>query len=699
MRPPLRVLVVDDSVDDTDLAVRELQRRGWDTSHERVDEYDDLVAAVERREWDMVLCDYSLPRLDALRCLDAVAAIDPHLPCVVVSGRAGEEVAVEVMKRGAYDFVLKDRMARLGGVVERTLREAAERRRIAETEQALHDLEQRFRSVVDHAVDAIITIDERGLIETFNPAAERMFGYRADETVGRAVSILMADPPRGECPPALGGRRSGEAQVISQPAEFVARDKHGTTFPVELTVSEAWIGGRRVFTQMVRDIRERKAFETMLARQALHDPLTGLANRTLLVERVDHALARASRRPGEAALLFLDLDHFKVINDSLGHAAGDQLLCLVAEQLTSLVRPADTVARFGGDEFVILCEQVPDERGPVAIAERIAARLRAPFRVAGTEVVVSASVGVAFVDETTFDGDSLLRDADSAMYRAKARGRDRFEIFDQELRARVIDRLEIEQGLRRAIEHDELRLHFQPELSLLDGRVVGVEALLRWEHPSRGLLRPAQFLDVAEETGLIVPIGSWVIAEAHRQATRWADATGSPPTVWVNLSARQLTADPMLVETVARTLREGDPRVTLGVEITEDALISDPATATATTIALRALGVRVSIDDFGTGYSSLSYLKQFPAQALKVDCSFVSGLGADAKDTAIITAVLGLGRALGLDVVAEGVETAEQAAILRCLGCSIAQGYHFARPLPGAEVGPFMATRTAAARP
>jgi diguanylate cyclase (GGDEF)-like protein len=230
---------------------------------------------------------------------------------------------------------------------------------------------------------------------------------------------------------------------------------------------------------MMRDIRERKAFETMLARQALHDPLTGLANRTLLVERVERALARARRRPGEAALLFLDLDHFKVINDSLGHAAGDRLLCLVAEQLTSLVRPADTVARFGGDEFVVLCDDFTDERGPIAVAERIAARLRAPFPVAGTEVVVSASIGVAFVDTETTDADALLRDADSAMYRAKARGRNRFEIFDQKLRARVIDRLEVEQGLRRALERGELRLHYQPELSLVDGHVTGVEALLR----------------------------------------------------------------------------------------------------------------------------------------------------------------------------------------------------------------------------
>jgi EAL domain-containing protein (putative c-di-GMP-specific phosphodiesterase class I) len=351
------------------------------------------------------------------------------------------------------------------------------------------------------------------------------------------------------------------------------------------------------------------------------------------------------------------------------------------------------VARFGGDEFVVLCDDFTDERGPIAVAERIAARLRAPFPVAGTEVVVSASIGVAFVDTETTDADALLRDADSAMYRAKARGRNRFEIFDQKLRARVIDRLEVEQGLRRALERGELRLHYQPELSLVDGHVTGVEALLRWAHPTRGLLAPHQFLDVAEETGLIVPIGAWVIVEAHRQASQWAAATGSVPTVWVNLSARQLMTDPQLVPTVARTLRRGDPRVTLGVEITEDVLISDPVTATATTVELRNLGVRVSIDDFGTGYSSLSYLKQFPTQALKVDCSFVRGLERDAKDTAIVTAVVGLARALELDVVAEGVETPEQVAILRRLGCPIAQGFYFERPLPGPALGPYLATR------
>jgi diguanylate cyclase (GGDEF)-like protein/PAS domain S-box-containing protein len=697
MNEPLCVLVVDDSIEDTELAVRELCRHGWDVSHERVDEFGDLVSSIARGGWDVVLCDYSLPRLDALRTLDAVLAADPFLPCIVVSGKAGEEVAVEVVKRGATDFVLKDHLAHLGFVVERTLRETAERRRTAATERALHDMEQRFRSVVDHAVDAIITIDELGAIETFNPAAERMFGYEAKEMVGRPIVTLLVEPDRDDGHSFLGDGPAQREVVVGRSAEVIARDRHGDTFPVELTTSEAWISGRRVFTHMLRDISERKAYEDALTRQALHDPLTGLANRTLLVERIDHALARASRRPGEAALLFLDLDNFKVINDSLGHAAGDELLRLVADQLSTLVRPADTVARFGGDEFVILCEQVPDERGPIAIAERIAARLQVPFHVAGTEVVVSASVGVAFVDGNTTDADSLLRDADSAMYRAKARGRDRFEIFDQALRARVIDRLEIEQGLRRALEQGELRLHYQPELSLIDGHVVGVEALLRWQHPNRGLLHPSQFLDVAEETGLIVPIGSWAITEAHRQATRWARDVGEAPTVWVNLSAHQLMTDPKLVPTVARTLHDGDPRVTLGIEITEAALISDPTTATQTTRRLRDLGVRVSIDDFGTGYSSLSYLKQFPAQALKVDRSFVHCLGEDAKDMAIVTAVLGLAQALGLEAVAEGVETCEQVSILQRLGCQIGQGYHFARPLPASAISSYLATKAASA--
>jgi diguanylate cyclase (GGDEF)-like protein len=405
-----------------------------------------------------------------------------------------------------------------------------------------------------------------------------------------------------------------------------------------------------------------------------------LANRTLLVDRLANVLSRASRHAASAALLFLDLDRFKVINDSLGHAAGDEVLRVVAKRLAALVRPADTVARLGGDEFVVLCDDIEGVRGAELIAERVSAALQTPVTVSGTDVVVSASIGIAVIDEPTLDAETLLRDADAAMYRAKERGRDRFEIFDREMRAQAAARVEIEQALQRALERGELRLLYQPQRSLRDGRLVGFEAMLRWEHPDRGLLAPADFLAVGDETGLIVPVGAWAIEEACTQARRWANRTQPAPTIWVNVSARQLV-HPQFVETVAAQHR-GDGLVPLGIELTEDALMSDPGVATAVTHELRDLDVRIAVDQFGAGYSSLSCVKLFPIDTIKLDRSFVRGVARDRHDAAIITAIVGLSRALGLEVIADGVETGEQIAALTELGCDVAQGYHLAEPLP-----------------
>jgi diguanylate cyclase (GGDEF)-like protein/PAS domain S-box-containing protein len=666
---PVRLLVVDDSDDDAELVVRELRRAGWAPEHVRVDKHAALVKALASRDWDLVVADYSLPQLDALHTLETVGEHDPNLPCVVISGRTGEEAAVEVMQRGARDYVVKDRLARLGPVVERVLVGAEERREKEATERALRDLQQRFHAVVHTAMDAVITVDAYGIIETVNPAAERLFGYAAAEVVGRHVDTLLTEPYGDELGPHF---------------ERTGRHKHGTTFPLEISLSETELAGRRIYTWIARDVRERKAFEARLAEQALRDPLTGLANRTLLVDRIATTQSRASRRHASAALLFLDLDRFKVINDRYGHAAGDEVLRVVAKRLSALVRPADTIARLGGDEFVVLCEDIDGVAGAEQIATRIASALQSPVLVSGSDVVVSASIGIAVIDDPTLDADMLLRDADAAMYHAKERGRDRFEIFDHEMRAQAFARTQIEHALHRALEAEQLRLHYQPQRSLVSGELVGFEALLRWDHPERGLLGPAEFLSVADETGIIVPIGTWGIGEACRQAARFAAGYDAPLTMWVNLSARQLVhAD--LVANVAAAVDEVGTRITLGIEITEDALMNDPGTAIAATRRLRDLGARLAIDDFGTGYSSLHYVKLFPVDTLKIDRSFVQGVAVERQDAAIVSAIVGLSRALGLEVIAEGVETPEQAATLRDLGCDVGQGYHYARPLPAPD--------------
>jgi diguanylate cyclase (GGDEF)-like protein len=434
--------------------------------------------------------------------------------------------------------------------------------------------------------------------------------------------------------------------------------------------------------------------------RALHDPLTGLANRGLLMDQLAQALARARRRPGSVAVLFLDLDRFKVVNDSLGHAVGDDLLVEVARRLERVMRSADMVARLGGDEFVVLAEEVAGVDEALTLARRLREAIAAPIRVgAGQPVVVTASVGIALSAPGADGGDdsadgspavaattsSLLWDADVAMYRAKDTGRDRVQLFEDGLRAGSLDRFRSEAMLRHALDHDRLRLHYQPLVDLDSGALAGAEALVRLHDPDRGLIDPAEFIPVAEETGLIVPLGAWVVAEAAAQAAAWRELQplDAPPIiVSINLSGRQLSAPGFGVEVAAAITRSGADASHLCFEVTENTLLDATGSGVAALEGLKELGVRLAIDDFGTGHSSLTWLRHLPADFLKVDRAFVTGLGTDPGDTAIVRAVLDLGEALGLTTVAEGVETPEQLAMLRDFGCNWAQGFHLAHPGP-----------------
>ncbi len=553
----------------------------------------------------------------------------------------------------------------------------------------LRKSEARYQAVVDSAFDAIITITPDAIVRSFNRAAERIFGYRAEEVIGGPVTLLMPERYRDLC--AAGLQRyleTGEARVIGGTTELEGLRKDGSEFPIELSLGEMHEGEDRLFTSVIRDISERKHLEEQLQRQAFHDALTGLPNRALFLDRLTHALARAERQGSETAILFADLDNFKVINDSLGHKVGDQLLIAVAERLKACLRPGDTAARLGGDEFTVLCEEIASVSDAARIAERIAEKLRSPFALDGHEVVATLSIGIAISSSAQQRPVDLLRQADTAMYRAKAAGRPGFEVFEPSMHTEALERLEVETELRRAIEREEFRVYYQPEVLLKNGEIVGMEALVRWEHPERGLLLPKEFLSIADQSGLIIPIGRWVLREACNQVRVWQEKYSRIPplTMSVNLSARQF----LQPELVAEVLREtGVDPLTLQLEITEGTVMSDNNTqpfANDTLQWLKSLGVKLAIDDFGMGYSSLSYLKRFPIDFLKIDRSFVGGLVEDHTDTKIVSAIIHLARALDLKVIAEGVETAEQLERLREMGCDMAQGHYFSVPLPSEAV-------------
>jgi diguanylate cyclase (GGDEF)-like protein/PAS domain S-box-containing protein len=647
------------------------------------------------RQISAILVDLLLPDLAGLEIIDRLAAAAPQVPIIALSSIQDELIAREAIPRGAQDYLLKEHLNNY--LLPKTLAAVIERATITE---ALFDEKERAQVTLNSIGDAVISTDVEGRISYLNFVAERLTGWPLEEALGRPLEevfriidaesrVTLANPM---------AKATEENATVELPPACILIRRDGVESAVE--DSSAPIHDRRGrvtgAVMVFRDVSTARALTLKLAYIAQHDSLTDLPNRSLLNDRLGQALAVARRHRTALALLYLDLDRFKHINDSLGHLVGDRLLQSVALRLSDCVRATDTVSRLGGDEFVILLSEVAQEEDAATCADKLLQAIRMPYVLDERELHVTASIGIVVHPGDGTAVEALLQNADSAMYEAKNRGRNNYQFYRSDLNSSAGERQTLESDLRHAIQRQELQLHYQPIVSLSTGAAAGVEALIRWQHPTLGLVLPDEFISIAEESGMIVPIGQWVLREACRQAKAWQDAGLPRLRLAVNISAVELRSREFVAGVRAiLTQTRFDPR-SLELELTETFLMQDSKSTALVLSAIKELGVQLALDDFGTGYSSLSYMRRFPIDTLKVDRSFVRDLTMDASDASVVSAVINMGKSLHMRVVAEGVEAPDQLAFLKQHGCSEAQGYYFSQPLKAPEFADWMRHSAAA---
>jgi diguanylate cyclase (GGDEF)-like protein/PAS domain S-box-containing protein len=690
MNIPLRVLVVEDSEADAVLLTRQLRQSGYEPRAVRVDTAEEMHRLLDQQSWDLVVADYSMPRFNAVAALMLLKEKGLDVPFIILSGTIGEETAVEAMKAGAHDYIMKGNAARLIPAIERELREAVERATRRKAERRVHENERRFRSLIERSSDITTVVDRTGRILYASPSVKRLLGRPPEDLVGSNIEEHVHPEDAARLHASIGGPFDQELTSVEFRFEV-----SGEFRVLEATVNNLLdnpdIGG---VVLNCRDITARKQDAATIRHLAYFDALTSLPNRMLFNDRLTQALAHARRKgsPG-LAVLFLDLDRFKAINETLGHGAGDEILRIVAQRLAGSVREEDTVARLGGDEFLFLLPGIDDVQDAARVAQKILGLFNAPFHLLGHELHVTTSIGISMFPLDGHDIETLIRNADTALYRAKEQGGNRYQLYAPAMNAVAFKRLVLENNLRRAIDRNELTLFYQPMVSLQSGEPVGVEALLRWQHPDLGLVSPGEFIPLAEETGLIVPLTRWVLRTACAQMKEWQRAGIRLQTVSTNVSAYQFN-DSDLPLTIAEALRSADLEARhLCVELTESVMMENAEETIRTIQEIKKLGLKISMDDFGTGYSSLSYLRRLPIDTLKIDKSFVRQMPHDGQDAAIAMLIIGMARNLQLSVVAEGVETEEQMEFLRVRDCDMAQGYLISRPLPAADVPKFLLAR------
>ena len=632
-----------------------------------------------------VLVDLFLSDSNGLDTFDRLFKAAPQVPILVLSSSQNECIAREAVQRGAQDYLLKGRLdsyllqKALGSMIDR-----------AAHAEALFEEKERAQVTLNSIGDAVLSCDVASRVTYLNKVAERLRGWTGEKAAGRPIEEvfrIIDVTTRATVPNPMALAIREDRTVLLAPNTLLVRDD-GVEAAIEDSAAPIHDRHGKVTgaVMVFHDVSTTRALSLNLAHQAQHDSLTDLPNRSLLDDRLTHALVGARRHNSKLAVLYLDLDRFKNVNDSLGHDIGDRLLQIVAQRLLGCVRGSDTVSRLGGDEFVILLSEVTAGEDAAVSAEKVLRAVGAPVNIGGLHLHASASIGIAIYPEDGKDTEALLKHADFAMYHAKDCGRGNFQFFSDDMNARAQARQSTEDGLRLALERNELTLHYQPIVDLWSGTPTGVEALLRWRHPHRGLIFPHEFVPIAEECGLILPIGRWVMHEACRQLRVWQDAGMSPVRVAVNVSAVELRHKDF-VESVRQCLANtGLAAEYLELELTETFLLQDSDSTTLVLNSLKKLGVQLALDDFGTGYSSLSHLRGFPIDTLKIDRAFVSELDTNPNDASIVRAVIGLGQSLNIRVVAEGVETAAQLERLQDQQCPEGQGYYFSRPVIADEL-------------
>lgn len=693
MTPDLRVLIVEDSDDDTELLLRQFRKAGYtDIIWSRVDDAESMRTELCNRDWDLVISDFAMPRFNAFAAMDVLQNSDLDLPFIIVSGTIGEDRAVQAMRAGAHDYIIKDNLKRLLPAIERELREARMRaeRRLADTAIAQLNADLfRFKDTLNQTLDCIFIFRADTLQFTYvNKGAQLHTGYCEAELL--SMTVLDINPAidlagiRQRVQPLIDGNQ----QLLTM--EAVHRHKDGHDIPVEASLQYVHLADQQPdFVAVVRDIRARKQAEETIHRLAYVDPVTDLPNRTRFQELIQECVATATSQSRCVGLLLIDLERFKDVNDTLGHRSGDHLLRQVGMRIRGALFKPDVIARIGGDEFGILLPHLADASDVMCAVSKIQHCLHDPFVIDGVPIVVEASIGVVTMPEHGTNASVLLQRADIAMYRAKhtASG---FAVYAPQEDRYSPERLGLMAELRQGIDEHQLVLHFQPKVALHLRKVIGVEALVRWQHPRRGLLFPDQFIEAAEHTGLIAPLTRWVLVAALNYCQQLKQK-GIELHVSVNLSARSLH-DPELLKWVEHALNVTAARPEqLILEITESAIMLDPQRAEEGLAALDKLGVGISVDDFGTGYTSLASIKWLPIKEIKIDRSFITHMLNDTRDSIMARTVIELGRNLGLTVVAEGVESQAVINALGGLGCDQAQGYFISRPLTGTDLNDWFA--------